>query len=121
MTIGEKIKQRRNELGWSQRDLAARMGYSNHTTVTKIEAGKVDIPQSKVMKFADVMGVSIAYLMDWEEEIKKDPAGMAERHIEIIMDEDISDIFDDFKVLDKAQKQIVKDLIHNLASANAKV
>jgi transcriptional regulator with XRE-family HTH domain len=72
--IGEKIKQRRIELGWSQRELGKRMGYQNHSTITKIEAGKVDIPQSKVVKFAEVMGTSIAYLMDWEEVQKKNNA-----------------------------------------------
>lgn len=67
MTIGERIKARRNELMLSQRDLCEKMGYSNHSTIGKIEAGKVDIPQSRIVQFADVLGVSIAYLMGWEE------------------------------------------------------
>ena len=67
MKIGEKIKQRRNELGWSQRELASKMGYNNNSTITRIESGKVDIPQSRIVQFADVMGVTVAYLMDWEE------------------------------------------------------
>ncbi len=75
MNIGKKIKQRREELKWSQRELSNRMGYSNHSTITKIEAGTVDIPQSKIVKFADVLGVSVAYLMDWEEVQKKNDAG----------------------------------------------
>lgn len=71
MNIGERIKLKRNEKGWSQRDLAAKMGYSNHSTVGKIETGKVDLPQSKVVQFAEVLGVSVAYLMGWEEVQKK--------------------------------------------------
>lgn len=71
MKIGEKIKQRRLELGWSQRDLAAKMEYSNHSTIGRIESGSVDIPQSKIVKFSEVLGVTIAYLMDWEEVQKK--------------------------------------------------
>ena len=67
MKIGEKIRQRRMELGWSQRDLAAKMEYSNHSTIGRIESGSVDIPQSKIVKFSEVLGVSIAYLMDWED------------------------------------------------------
>ena len=103
------------ELEWSQRDLAEKMNYSNHSTVGKIETGKVDIPQSRIVQFAEVLGVSVAYLMGWDEEIKKDPVGTAERHFEILMDEDISDIFEDFKLLDRQQRKIVKDLIHSLA------
>jgi transcriptional regulator with XRE-family HTH domain len=116
MSIGQKIKQRRLEIGWSQRDLAAKMGYNNNSTVARIENGKVDIPQSRIVQFAEVLGVSIAYLMDWDEEIKKDPAGTAERHIEILTDEDFTEMFDDFKLLDKPQRKIVKDLVHTLAA-----
>lgn len=71
MTTGEKIKQRRMELGWSLRELAKRMGYANQSTVSRIENGEIDIPQSKVVKFAEVMGTSVAFLMDWEEVRKK--------------------------------------------------
>lgn len=71
MKIGEKIKQRRIELGWSQRELAKKMGYNHHSTLTRIEQGKVDIPQSRIVKFSEVLGVSIEYLMNWEEVQKK--------------------------------------------------
>lgn len=120
MNIGEKIKQRRKELKWSQRDLAERMGY-NHSTITRIETGKIDIPQSRIVQFAEVLQTSIAYLMGWEEEIKADPIGTAERHFEMIVDEDLSEIFDDFKKLSKQQKKIVKDLVHSLAGTKEEV
>lgn len=116
MSIGHKIKARRIELGWSQRDLAAKIGYNNNSTIARIEKGTVDIPQSRIVKFSEVLGVSIAYLMGWEEEIEQDPVGMAELHFEILMDEDISEIFEDFKILDGQQRQLVKDLVHSLAS-----
>lgn len=118
-TIGERIKLKRIEKGWSQRDLAAKMKYSNHSTIGKIEAGKVDIPQSRVVQFAEVLNTSIAYLMGWEEKIEADPVGMAQLHIEMIMDEDISEIFEDFKKLDDTKRKIIKDLVHSLANAEA--
>ena len=68
MKIGEKIKQRRIELDWSLRELSNRMGYANHSTVARIESGAVDIPQSKIVKFAEVLNVPVAYLMGWDEE-----------------------------------------------------
>ena len=116
MNIGERIRYKRMERGWSQRDLAEKMGYSNHSTIGKIETGKVDPPTSKVAQFAEVLGTSIAYLHGWEEEIEKAPEEMAERHFQIIMDADISEMFDDFKLLDEAQRKIVKDLVKNLAA-----
>ena len=67
MEIGEKIRKRRMELGWSQRDLAFKMGYTNNSTVAKIEQGKVDVSQSRVLQFSKVLGVPISYLIDWDE------------------------------------------------------
>ena len=115
MTTGEKIKQRRLEMGWSLRELAKRMGYANQSTVARIESGEIDLPQSKVVKFAEVMGTTVAYLMGWEDQIEKDPVGMAERHFEILMDEDFVGMFDEFHSLNSGERKIVKDLVHTLA------
>lgn len=74
MTIGEKIKKRRLELDWSLRDLSDRMGYANHSTIARIESGKVDLPQSRIVQFAEVLNTSVSDLMDWEEENKEKSA-----------------------------------------------
>lgn len=50
----------------SQRDLAERMGYANHSTITRIESGQVDLPQSRISQFAEVLGVTTGHLMGWE-------------------------------------------------------
>ena len=67
MAIGDRIKAKRMERGWSQRDLAARMGYSHHSTLARIETGRVDVSQTRIAQFAEVLGCSIAYLMEWEQ------------------------------------------------------
>lgn len=73
MHIGERIKAQRLRLGWSQRDLAERMGYKNHSNIARIEAGSIDLPQSRLDQFAQVLGVSHAYLLGLvtEEQSKK--------------------------------------------------
>ena len=71
MHIGERIKSRRIVLNWSQRGLACKKGYTNNSTIVKIEQGKVDVSQTKIVQFSKVLGVTIAYLMGWEEEQKK--------------------------------------------------
>ena len=40
--------------------------------ITKIESGKVDISQKKVLAFAKALGTTPAYLMGWVED---DPSG----------------------------------------------
>lgn len=113
--IGLNIAQRRKELGWTQEELATRMGYKSKTTINKIELGINDIPQSKIVKFAEVLGIAPSELMGWTEKIENDPVGMAEIHVEMIMDEDLNEIFEDFKKLDANKRKIVKDLVHSLA------
>lgn len=73
MGIGEKIRKRRQELGWSQQKLADLMGYTSKSTITKIEKGFSDVGQKNVIKFSEILGVSIAYLMDWTEEAESKP------------------------------------------------
>lgn len=115
MSIGQRIKERRMELGWTQRDLASKMKYSNNSTIARIEAGNVDVPQSRIMQFSEVLGVSVAHLMGWEEEIEAQPVEMADRHLAMLMDEDLNELFEDFKLLNASEKQIIKDLAHSLA------
>ena len=38
-TIGENIQRMRKALGWTQEDLAKRMGYKSKSTINKIELG----------------------------------------------------------------------------------
>jgi transcriptional regulator with XRE-family HTH domain len=110
MTIGEKIKQRRMELGWSQRDLAAKMGYNHHSTVARIESGKVDIPQSRIVKFSEVLGVTITYLMDWEEVQKKNNV-TADIVVRLRTDEDFLSLNEGLMQLDPEQLASVKQIV----------
>ena len=67
-TIGENISQRRKMMGWTQEELAKRMGYKSKSTINKIELGINDIPQSKIAQFALVLNTTPAHLMGWEDE-----------------------------------------------------
>lgn len=67
--IGKRIKSKREALGLTQEELAKKLGYKSKTTIAKIESGANDIVQSKVKEFATALNTTIAYLMDWEEDI----------------------------------------------------
>lgn len=47
----------------SQDDLAHAMGYKDRSMITKIESGKVDISQKKILAFARVLNTTPSYLM----------------------------------------------------------
>lgn len=72
MELYKRIKQRREELGLSQDELAKRMGYKSRSSINKIELGANDIPQSKIAKFAEALETTEVYLMGFEDD--PDPA-----------------------------------------------
>ena len=68
MTLGEKVKSKREELNLSQEELAEKMNYKSKTSIHKIEVGITDLPLSKVKELAAVLKTTPAYLMGWEED-----------------------------------------------------
>ena len=61
--LARRVRQRRAELGMSQEELAARMGYRSKSSITKLEKGINDIPQSKLEELADALETTPAYLL----------------------------------------------------------
>ena len=68
MTLYDNIRKRREQLNITQQELAERMGYTSRSTISKIENGENDIPQSKIIAFAKALNTTPAYLMGWTEE-----------------------------------------------------
>ena len=68
LDIYKRIRARREELGLSQEELAARMGYKSKSSINKIEMGINDIPQSKVLAFARALDTTTAYLMGCDDD-----------------------------------------------------
>lgn len=67
MDTHEMIKILRENLGLSQEVLAEKVGYKDRSSIAKVEAGLVDLSQSKIALFADALGVSPARLMGIDE------------------------------------------------------
>ena len=110
MSIGKRIKERRSELKISQRELASKLGYSDHTTVTRIEADKVDLSQSRLKQFATVLDVSVGYLMGWEENPEEAGAFAALA----ISDPRIKKLVSDYMSLSEEDKNIITSLMESL-------
>lgn len=67
MTIGERIKEKRIEMGMTQEELAKKAGYKSRSSINKIEVSR-DLPLDKVEQVARLLDCSPSYLMGWEEE-----------------------------------------------------
>ena len=57
------IKKLRIEANLSQDELARRVGYTDRSSIAKIESGKVDLTETKIILFARALNVSPAELM----------------------------------------------------------
>lgn len=89
MTIGDRIKKRREELNLSQEELAKRLGYKSRSSVNKIEVGCQNLTQSKIKAIADALHTTPSYIMGWEDSpapAKATAAPTAERDIDPIYD-----------------------------------
>lgn len=63
LELYENIKRLRKEKKMSQEKLAKLTGYTDRSSIAKIEKGEVDIPQSKILLFAQALGVDAGTLM----------------------------------------------------------
>lgn len=62
--LAARVKSRRQELGWSQEELAKKMGYKSRTSINKIEMGRA-VSQKIIIRLAEVLDTSPAWLMGW--------------------------------------------------------
>ena len=57
------IKKRRKEIGMTQRELAEKCGYTDHTTINKIENGLVDVTFKRLEQIAAALDTSVIALI----------------------------------------------------------
>ena len=70
MTIGERIKSKREIIGYSQVELAKRIGVSKQT-LYKYENGIItNIPSDKIELLANALDTTPGYLMGWDDSVQ---------------------------------------------------
>lgn len=63
LTLYENVKKYRIMNGWSQEELAKKAGYTDRSSIAKIEKGLVDLPQKKIMQLAEIFNITPGELM----------------------------------------------------------
>lgn len=76
MTIGDRIKSRRIELGYTQEQLATKLGYKTKGSIAKIENGEQSLTPERLYDIAKVLETSPSYLAGWEDAAITLPAEM---------------------------------------------
>lgn len=94
MTMGERLKQLREQKKLTQEEVGAIIGV-NKAAIQKYESGKVEnIKRSNIKKLADFFNVTPTYLMGWDDAKKETP----------ILSEQDKRLVDMFDMLDEAGK-----------------
>ena len=97
LKLYERIKEERIKRGMTQDELAKLTGYSSRGTISRIESGEVDLPQSKIVTFAKALNVSPEYLMGFDDDTQR------------------QDLYDLIDQLPEDKKQIAIRLIKTLS------
>lgn len=70
LTVADRIKMRRLELGLSQDELAKRMGYSTKSAVSRTENSGDKVGTNRIKAFAKALNCPVSYLMGFDDEIE---------------------------------------------------
>ena len=121
MTIYERIKNRRKQLGISVDDVADALGVSR-ATIYRYESAEIEkVPASIIDKLAAVLQTTPAYLMTWTDDPSMryyeddNTAMMAQRLFE---DKDMRLLFDAAKDSRPEDLQMAADLLKRLKQTN---
>lgn len=76
-SIGKNIRTLRHQRGWSQEDVANRLGISI-PAFSKIETGVTDINLSRLEQIADIYEIDVVHILALEEEeVEQQPSNLS--------------------------------------------
>lgn len=108
MTVGDRIRKKRELAGISQTALAERVNISKQT-LYKYETNIItNIPSNKIEEIAKALSVSPAYLMGWEDNLNAENADLM---IDILSDVELLERIKKIKLLTKERQQTIFDTI----------
>lgn len=103
----------------TRRDISEALGVS-YFTVTAWANGSKYPRMDKVEMLANYFGIQKSDLIE-EKTIENSPVEMAGRHVEMIMDEDLNEIFDLLQRMDASKRKIAVNLLRSLAETETEV
>lgn len=108
MELSDRVRCRREELGLTQDELAKRMGYKSRVSINKIENGR-PVSQKIIVRLADALGVSVPYLMGWNEKPAEDLQDIGALAAQVIMDQDAMEMAKEYMALEESDRRAVRE------------
>lgn len=108
-SFGEVLCELREDLGFTQKQLAVKLNLSP-TTISSYETGKIIPPPDKLVAIADFFGVTTDYLLG-RSPYNINPSIFNEKLYQSIT---VGDFIEDLKVLSSKQKQAAATIIDDM-------
>ena len=99
--IGDKIRERRNELGMKQSELSKLTGIKSNT-ISNYENGVSTPNEHNLYRLMDALKCDANYLFEWDDEIDQ----------EIQLSKDEKNIIRKYRFIDKYGKEAINDLLN---------
>ena len=110
MTIGQRIQQRRKEMGMSADELAKKLG-KDRSTIYRYEKGEIEkFPLDILEPIAKALNTTPAYLMGWEEKEKNNNT-IANIVVRLRTDTEFLTVVETLDNLDKNKLHSVKQFL----------
>ena len=116
LKLYENIKTLRKEAKLTQEELAHRTGYTDRSSIARIERGEIDLPQSKIKQFATALGVTPGHLMGWDAE-PEDVGAMA---AQVIGDPDLLQLVRDYMTMSESDQYALRLMAASIAAKTKK-
>lgn len=120
LKLYENIRKFRKDSGLSQEELARRTGYTDRSSIAKIEKGLVDLSESKIKQFAEALGVTPGRLMGWDEKPAEELQGMGALAAEVLMDPATRKMVEEYMSLSAGDQAAVQAMVAALAAKSKK-
>ena len=111
LKLYENIRLYRKQAKMTQDDLARRTGYTDRSSIAKIEKGLVDLSQSKIKQFAEVLGVTPGHLMGWDDQPAEELQDMGALAAQVIMEPGAMELVKVYLAMDETDRQAVRDFM----------
>ena len=121
MTIGHRIKNRREELKMSQEELAHLIGYKSKTSINKIELGVQNLKQSKIKEIANALQTTPGYIMGWDDDPEPSERVQTQKQCAELFEKaygkEMCDLLKKVLSLDSVDRMVISSTIDTLLTA----
>lgn len=114
------IRACRKAAKMTQEELARRTGYTDRSSIARIEKGEIDLSQSKILQFAEALGTTPSRLMGWDEKPAEDLQDMGALAAQLIMDQDAMETIKAYMALDESDRYAVRLVIASMSAKQKK-